>query len=310
MKRSLIFFAAVAICAASCGTVGEFSDSDRFQDGIYYKPNPRMVGREPLAKEDFKYLASMDNFRREVDTTSVLRDTVYIAVEDWNPYGYWRPYHWGYYSHWGYYPYYSGYYSPYWGYDPYWYSPYWGSPYYYGWGYDPYWWDYGWYGYGHGYYGYPYHRPYYGYHHSGTYMPRTGSATSGHYSRPVSGGGFSTPGRVSSAANRSASAMAQRDLDRIKVQRTGHRTTAVNRETGYSETTNYRTISATRASSGASYNRSSDQRSSTRYESSSSSRSYGSSRSSSYSGGGSSSSHSSHSSGGGGYHGGGHGGHR
>ncbi|MBO4469716.1 MAG: hypothetical protein J5740_04955 [Bacteroidales bacterium] len=307
MKRSLIFFAAVAICAASCGTAGEFSESDRFQDGIYYKPNPRMSGREPLSEENFRYMARMDNFRREADSLSVLRDTVYVALEDpysLHPYSYWRPYTWSYYSYWGYYPRYGGYYSPYWGYSPY----YWGSPYYYSWGYDPYWWDYDWY-YGYpyygGYYGYPYHRPYYGYHHSGTYMRRTGSATSGHYSRPahqvISGG------RVASASGRSASAMAQRDLDRIKVQRSGHKTTAVNRE-GYSETRNYRTTSATRASSGASYNSTRDYNSSTRYESSSSTRSVSSSRSSGYSGGGhsSSSSHSSHSSGGGGYHGGGH----
>ena len=274
MKRTLLFFATLALCAVSCGTVGSYADSDRFQDGIYYKPDPTNKVREPLSEDDFRYLASLQ-IPDQVgdDTTAVISgSTDYYSY----PYGYWRPYSWHYYSHWGYYSY-------------------WGSPYY--WGYDPYWWDYGWYGYPY-YYGYPYHYGwgypyhryyggYYGWRDSGTRYRREGSATSGHYSRPGSYGG---PG-----VRRTASSMAQRDIDRIKVHRGGPKSTAVNRE-GYSETGNYRSATATRSNSSASY------------KSSSSSRSVSSSRSSGYSGGGhsSSSSHSSHSSGGGGYHGGGH----
>ena len=295
MKRTLLFFTTLALCAVSCGTVGTYADSDRFQDGIYYKPDPTDVSRTPLSEDDFRYLASLDQFSRNSDSLSVERDTVYVALADpydWTYYGYWRPYRWNYYSHWG------GYYS------------YWNSPYY--WGYDPFYWDYGWYGYPYyyGWYGYPHyygwgspyhHRPHgdYAWRGSGTRMHRTGSATSGQYSRPGSHRGTGTV--------RTASAMAKRDIDRIKVQRNGPKSTAVNREFGYSETSHYHSATATRSGSSASYNSSS----SSRYESSSSSRSTtsSSSRSSGYSGGGShssSSSHTSHSSGGGGYHGGGH----
>lgn len=301
MKRSLIFFATVALCVASCGTAGEFSASDRFQDGIYYKPDPRVSARMPLSEQDFRYLAQMDNFSSQLDT-AVIPDQVgddsvsdsdrdYSWYYGWYPYSHWRYYNWGYYPHWGYYSY-------------------WGSPYYY-YGYDPFWWDYGWYGspYYHGYYGwgYPYHH-YYGHYYGGWSRPgnhtrRYGSATSGRYSHPGSYRG--TP------PSRTASSMAQRDIDRLKASRTTLKTSAMNRETGYSETSKYRSGSATRANSSASYNSNRDQRSSTRYDSSSSSRSSSTRSSGGYSGGGSSSGgHSSHSSGGGGYHGGGHGGHR
>ena len=296
MKRTLLFFTTLALCAVSCGTVGTYADSDRFQDGIYYKPDPTNKVREPLSEDEFRYLASLDNFNSQRDTSRVPDQTVEDTDSrydvdsywySWYPYGYWHPYH---YSYWGYY-------SPYWSYSPY----YWG----YSWGYDPYWWDYGRYpGY---YYGYPYHygygRPYhhyYGQSSSATRVHRDGSATSGHYSRP---GGYHGTG-----VTRTASSMAKHDIDRIKVGRSGPKTTAVNRDTGYSETSNYRSSGATRSNSAASYRSSS---STSRYESSSSSRTTtSSSRSSSYSGGGHSgsshSSSSSHSSGGGGYHGGGH----
>ena len=296
MKRTLLIFTTLALCAVSCGTVGSYTDSDRFRDGIYYKPDPTKVNRSPLSEDDFRYLASLDNFHRGTDTLSVERDTVYVALTDpydWTYYDYWRPYRWNYYSRWGYYSY-------------------WGSPYY--WGYDPFYWDYGWhspYFYGYPYYGYPYYygwgNPYYHHHglyswnDSGTRVRREGSATSGHYSHP------GVP--QSPSVTRTASAMAKHDIDRIKVGRSGPKTTAVNRDTGYSEISNYRSGGATRVNSAASYNSSS---SSSRYESSSSSSrstTSSSSRSSGYSGGGShssGSSHSSHSSGGGGYHGGGH----
>ena len=287
MKRTLILFATALLCAVSCATTGEFSGSDRFQDGIYYKPNPRMSGREPLSEEEFRYLAQMENYSRDLESNEVVHDTVYVV--DYN-YPYYRNWRWG----WHFYPnYWSGYH---WGYYNYYGYSYWGYPYYYGWydpWYDPWYWDdYYWYGYPYhyGYYGHPYHHHYYASYHSGTYARRTGSATSGQYIRPAASRNFNT--------SRSAAAMAQRDINRIKVQRNGPRTTAVNREPDYSETQFYRSATATRASSSASYNGS---RSSgaTRYDSSSSSRSSSSS---------SSSSHSSHSSGGGGYHGGG--GHR
>ena len=55
MKRTLLFFTTLALCAVSCGTVGTYADSDRFQDGIYYKPDPTNVSRTPLSEEDFRY---------------------------------------------------------------------------------------------------------------------------------------------------------------------------------------------------------------------------------------------------------------
>lgn len=296
MKRTLLFFATLALCAVSCGTVGSYADYDRFQDGIYYKPDPTKVSRSPLSEDEFRYLASLDNFSRGSDSLAVERDTVYLAISDpydWDSpwyygyrYNYWGPYRWSRYSHWGYYS--------------------WGSPFYYWDYYDPFYWNYGWYGYPYYYgyapyygWGYPYHHHYdrgYAWHGSGTRIHRDGSATGGHYSRP---GVYRSGGAV-----RTASALAKRDIDRIKVQRTGPKSTAINRgESSYSETSIYRSAGATRSGSSASSYRSS---SSSRYDSSSSSsRSSGSSaRSSSYSGGGHSGS--SHSSGGGGYHGGGH----
>jgi len=298
MKRSLIFFAAALLCAVSCGSAGVYSEANRFQDGIYYKPNPRSSGQEPKSEEEFRYRASLDNFRNETDST--LNGSSDYWEEDY-PYRFWRPYHWGWHSRWSYY------YD--WGYPYYWGSPYYpGSPYYYGW-YDPwdyYYWGYGWYDpyyYRYPYYGWGYGRPYYGYAHSGTYARRAGSATSGRYYRS----GSSAYGRGA----RTASAAAQRDIDRLRATRNVPRTTAINRGEGYSETRNYRTTSATRARSSASYNsghsdvqpRSYDNSSSS-YRSSSSSRSSGGGG---YSGGSSShsSGHSSHSSSGGSSHGGG-----
>ena len=285
MKRSLILFAAAVLCAASCGSAGVYSEANRFQDGIYYKPNPRADNSEPKSEEEFRYRASLDNFSHETDST------MSGSSDYWEydyPYRFWRPYHWGWSSRWSYY------YD--WGY-PY----YWGSPYYYGW-YDP--WDYYYY-YRYPYYGWGYGRPYYGYSRSGSYARREGSATSGRYYRS----GSSAYGRGA----RTASAAAQRDIDRLKATRNVPRTSSVNREINYPETYNYRTTSATRARSSASYNsghsdatpRSYDNSSSSYRSSSSSTRSSGG-----YSGGGSSHSsggggHSSHSSGGGTSHGGG-----
>ena len=69
MKRSLIFFAAALLCAVSCGSAGVYSEGNRFQDGIYYKPNPRASAQEPKSEEEFRYRASLDNFRDESDST-------------------------------------------------------------------------------------------------------------------------------------------------------------------------------------------------------------------------------------------------
>ena len=71
MKRTLLFFAILALCAVSCGTVGTYADSDRFQDGIYYKPDPTNKVREPLSEDEFRYLASLDNFSSQRDSTQI-----------------------------------------------------------------------------------------------------------------------------------------------------------------------------------------------------------------------------------------------
>ena len=303
MKRSLILFTAALICAVSCGTAGEYAEAGRFQDGIYYKPDPRGRNSEPATEEDFRTRASISNYARQTDSVTVAVDDLYDGYWGWRPYS-WYPYHWGYYSHWGY-PYYH------WGYYQHFGYSYWGYPYYwdyYGW-YDPYYWDY--------YYGYPYHYYYGGggyYRDLGNYTRRNGSATAGVYSHPVSSG---RPGAVRSVSrvtgSRTASAAARRDLDHLNSTRTTPRTTAVNREPRTPEIQNYRRTTATRARSSASSNYNySGSRDSGSYRYESNSRSVSSSRSSSgWSGGGSTRSSggshaggSSHSSGGS-YHGGG-----
>lgn len=301
MKRSLILFTAALICAVSCGTAGEYAEAGRFQDGIYYKPDPKGNDREPATEDDFRSRASIHNYARQNDSVTIAVDDLDYYYWGWRPYA-WYPYHWGYYSHWGY-PYYH------WGYYQHFGYSYWGYPYYwdyYGW-YDPWYWDYGYYGYPYYYGGGWYNRD------SGGYSRRSGSATAGVYSHPgVSG----RPGAVRSVSrvtgSRTASAAARRDLDRLNSSRTTPRTTAVNREPNTPEIQNYRRASATRASSSASSNSYNGSRDTGSYRYESSSRSSGSSRSSSgWSGGGSTRSSggshaggSSHSSGGS-YHGGG-----
>lgn len=307
MKRSLILFTAALICAVSCGTAGEYAEAGRFQDGIYYKPDPKGIEREPATEDDFRSRASIHNYARQTDSVTIAVDDLDDCYWGWRPYT-WYPYHWGYYSHWGY-PYYH------WGYYQHFGYSYWGYPYYwdyYGW-YDPWYWDYGYYGYPYHHY---YHGGYYSLHDGGLYTRRTGSATAGVYSHPSVSGISGTPGTVRSVSrvtgSRTASAAARRDLERLNATRATPRTTAVNREPASSEIQNYRRAGATRAGSSASsnsYNGSRDS-GSYRYESRSSS-SRSSSSSSGWSGGGSSrSSGSSHAGGGshssgGSYHGGG-----
>ena len=200
MKRSLILFATALICAVSCGTAEQYAEAGRFQDGIYYKPDPKGADAVPATEDVFVSRAAIDNYARQKDSVTIALDDIDLygchPYWGWRPYlwspCHWSPYHWGYYQHWGY---------SYWGYPYYW--DYYGL-------YDPFYWDYPYY-YG---YGYPYHHYYYGGYYSrhdgGHYTGRTGSATAGVYSRPGAAG---APGALRSVSrttgSRTASAAAR-----------------------------------------------------------------------------------------------------
>lgn len=261
MRHSLALIAmSLLVGVTACGTLSQYSDASRFQDGIYYKATDE-VAFVPKSEEDFKHDATLKGLNDAPDTLTIIADQVNVYNSDPFMSSWWTfaplSYRWWYRDafYWGYYPYgmYSSWYDPF--YYDYWY---WGYPYYY----NPY---------HHYHYDWAYRPPVYGHPSDAVYMRRGGSATSGIYSRPSSSSG-SRPS-VSSGSVRRAS-----------VSR-GARTTSRSLSESFSENP------ATRRSSSASYDSSRGdtyrRSSGSTYRSGSSS--MGSSRSSGgFSGGGSS----------------------
>ena len=128
MKRSFIFLMLFSLAVVSCGTVGQYSDASRFQDGIYYKAESsneqntlaNAAGTQFNDKINIEY----DEYGWSTATTS--SSIVYVPVVS---FGY--PYYYGYYGYYGYYdPWYYGRSSWYWN-DWYWNDWYWHDRYYY-----------------------------------------------------------------------------------------------------------------------------------------------------------------------------------
>lgn len=223
MRHSLALIAmSLLVGLTACGSLSQYSDASRFQDGIYYKATDE-VAFVPKSEEDFKQDAILKGLGSAPDTLTIIADQVNVYTFDPFMSSWWTfaplSYRWWYRDafYWGYYPY--GMYSSW--YDPFYYdSWYWGYPYY-----NPY---------HHHHYDWAYRPPMYGHPSNTVYTRRSGSATSGVYSRPSS----------SPSGNRSA--VSSGSVRRATVSR-GAKTTS----RSFSESFNDN--SATRRSSSASY---------------------------------------------------------
>lgn len=266
MRHSLALIAmSLLVGVTACGTLSQYSDASRFQDGIYYKATDE-VAFVPKSEEDFKQDATLKGLVNAPDTLTIIANQVNVYNFDPFMSSWWTfaplSYRWWYRDafYWGYYPY--GMYSSW--YDPFYYdSWYWGYPYY-----NPY---------HHHHYDWAYRPPVHGHPSNIIYTRRNGSATSGIYLR-------------ASSSSSGSSAVSSGSVRRATVSR-GAKTTS----RSFSESFNDN--SATRRSSSASYDSS---RGDTYRRSSESSiyRSGSSSMGSSRSGGSFSGGGSSHSSGG------------
>lgn len=223
MRHSLALIAmSLLVGLTACGTLSQYSDASRFQDGIYYKATDE-VAFVPKSEEDFKHDAALRGLSDAPDTLTILADEINVYTFD--PFmSSWRTfaplsYRWWYRDvfYWGYYPYglYSSWYDPF--YYDYWY---WGYPYYC----NPY---------HHYHYDWAYRPPVHGHLSDVVYMRRGGAATSGIYSRP-------------SSASGSRSAVSSGSVRRASVSR-GAKTTSRSLSESFGEN------SATRRSSSASY---------------------------------------------------------
>ena len=232
-KRGLIILLAAVFTAVGCGSVGQYSNAGRFQDGIYYKAGDAADEFVPLSIEEI-------NARTALAMKTQKPDTLVVAVVDaddlyWDSWCY-RPYFWGC-RPFGWYGY--GWHNHF--YDPYWYGFGMGYAWSYGWYdpyfYDPFWYDPYWYGGGH------YHGGHYAYGHNVPHPGRTASSA-GIVSR--------VPGTTSTRAAAPGSGVG-RSVATMRRTAAAPRTTATNRapaSSGYE----YRTPAATRGGNSASYN--------------------------------------------------------
>ena len=123
MNRCIVLVLPLLLVMSSCGTTAQFAQQ-RFQDGIYSRPEPVAEAVQIYSKDDFAAMAAA-NIAREDNQ----KDTVYVVVRDE----------------------YSWYDSPWFAWGSAWafswpYRYWWNDPWYYGWG--PYWrssWYYSWY---------------------------------------------------------------------------------------------------------------------------------------------------------------------
>ena len=126
MNRCLVLVLPLLFVMSSCGTTAQFAQQ-RFQDGIYSRPEPVAEAVQIYSKDDFAAMAAA-NIAREDNQ----KDTVYVVVRD--EYSWYDSpwFAWG--SAWAFsWPY------RYWWNDPWYYGwgPYWRSPWYYSWYWDP-----------------------------------------------------------------------------------------------------------------------------------------------------------------------------
>ena len=131
MNRCILLALPLLFMLSSCGTTAQYAQQ-RYQDGIYSRPEPVAEAVQLYSKEDFAAMAAA-NIAREG------KDTVYVVVQhdDWwydSPWFAWSSawaFSWPY-RHWAF----SGWYSPWYGWSRPWYDP-WYSWYYDPWFYDP-----------------------------------------------------------------------------------------------------------------------------------------------------------------------------
>lgn len=187
MNRCLVLVLPLLFVMSSCGTTAQFAQQ-RFQDGIYSRPEPVAEAVQIYSKDDFAAMAAA-NIAREDNQ----KDTVYVVVRD--EYSWYDSpwFAWG--SAWAFsWPY------RYWWNDPWYYGwgPYWRSPWYYSWYWDPWYYD-PWFR-DPWYYGSWYWHPHYHYRHDYHHWRRPGLSADGrHYYGPrflTQGGGsrVSVPG--------------------------------------------------------------------------------------------------------------------
>ena len=160
MNRCIVLVLPLLFMMVSCGTSAQFAQQ-RFQDGIYSRPEPVAEAVQIYSKDDFAAMAAA-NIAREAQQ----KDTVYVVLQndDWydSPWFAWGsawalswPYRWWAYSSW---------YDPWYGWARPWYDPW------YSWYYDPWYWD-PW-----------YYRPHYHYYwHDHYYRPRPGLSSDGRH---------------------------------------------------------------------------------------------------------------------------------
>ena len=184
MNRCIVLVLPLLFMMVSCGTSAQFAQQ-RFQDGIYSRPEPVAEAVQIYSKDDFAAMAAA-NIAREAQQ----KDTVYVVLrnDDWydSPWFAWGsawalswPYRWWAYSSW---------YDPWYGWARPWYDPW------YSWYYDPWYWD-PW-----------YYRPHYHhYWHDHWYRPRPGLSSDGSYfygPRFMTQGGGSMVSRPGSSGTR------------------------------------------------------------------------------------------------------------
>lgn len=139
MNRCIVLVLPLLFLLSSCGTTAQFAQQ-RFQDGIYSRPEPVAEAVQIYSKDDFAAMAAA-NIARETD----LKDTVYVVVKEydswynspWFAWGSAWAFSWPW-RHWAY----SSWYDPWYGWAGYpWYSGYWDPWYWNSWYWDPWYWD-------------------------------------------------------------------------------------------------------------------------------------------------------------------------
>lgn len=140
MNRCIVLVLPLLFLLSSCGTTAQFAQQ-RFQDGIYSRPEPVAEAVQIYSKDDFAAMAAA-NIARDANQ----KDTVYVVVREndsWynSPWFAWGS-AWAFSWPWRHWAYYSSWYDPWYGWGYPWYSGYW----------DPWYWD-SWY--------YPHYHNYY-----------------------------------------------------------------------------------------------------------------------------------------------------
>lgn len=137
MNRCILLVLPLLFLLSSCGTTAQFAQQ-RFQDGIYSRPEPVAEAVQIYSKDDFAAMAAA-NIAREAGQ----KDTVYVVIDDYDwydsPWFAWSSawaFSWPY-RHWAF----SGWYSPWYGWGCPWYYDPWYSWYYDPWFYDPWYYD-------------------------------------------------------------------------------------------------------------------------------------------------------------------------